>query len=187
MDTASVGIEQSQYLTFLIAEEEYAVGILRVREIIQFEKVTRVPKTPPWIRGVINLRGSIVPVVDLAVKFGLPETRITSATCIVITEVLINDEPTVMGLLADAVSQVIELGPEQVEAAPAFGATVHAEYLQGMGRAAQRLILMLDVDKVLSTDERVTAAGVVETAGHDEEAASEEASSNEETVGEARA
>lgn len=158
METGTQSVQESQQLTFLIAEEEYAVGILRVREIIQFEKVTRVPKTPPWIRGVINLRGSIVPVVDLAVKFGLRETQVTSATCIVITEVEIGGEQTVMGLLADAVSQVIRLEPGEIETPPAFGATVQTDFLLGMGRAAGRLVLMLDVDKVLSTDELLVAA-----------------------------
>lgn len=160
MSTAIQGVEQSQYLTFHIAEEEYAIGILRVREIIQFDSATRVPKTPPWILGVINLRGSVVPVVDLAVKFGLPATSVTSSTCIVITEVLMGGEQTVMGLLADAVSQVVELGADQIDPAPPFGAKVHADYLQGMGRTGSRLILMLDVDKVLSTDELTAAAEV---------------------------
>jgi purine-binding chemotaxis protein CheW len=169
MEIGTQRVEQSQHLTFLIAEEEYAVGILRVREIIQFETITRVPKTPRWIRGVINLRGSIVPVVDLAVKFGLSETRVTNATCIVITEVEIAGEQTVMGLLADAVSQVIELGADQIEPPPAFGATVRADYLLGMGRVGKKLVLMLDVDKVLAADELLAAADVVaaETASGD--------------------
>ena len=111
METTSQTVEQSQYLTFFIGEEEYAAGILRVKEIIQYDTVTKVPTTPPWICGVINLRGGVVPVVDLAVKLGLPETKITSATCIVITEVKLQGEQSVMGVLADSVSQVIELRP----------------------------------------------------------------------------
>lgn len=160
MDTDTRAVEQAQFLTFVVAGEEYAVGILRVREIIHFESVTPVPRTPRWIRGVINLRGSIVPVVDLAVKFGLPATQVTPDTCIVIAEVQLGGEETVMGLLADAVKQVIELAADRIEAAPVFGTTVDVDYLTGMGRADERLILMLDVDRVLSTDELVAAAEI---------------------------
>jgi chemotaxis signal transduction protein len=121
-------VEQWQYLTFFIADEEYAVSIIRVKEIIQYDTLTKVPKTPHWIRGVINLRGAVVPVVDLAVKFGLPETAITSSACIVITEVEIDGETTVMGVLADSVSQVIELRGDDIEPPPKAGccpATTH--------------------------------------------------------------
>ena len=160
MGPAKESVEQPQYLTFYIAEEEYAVGILRVKEIIQFDTVTRVPKMPPWIRGVINLRGGVVPVVDLAVKFRLPETRITNATCIVIVEVELAGEQTVMGVLADAVSQVIELRAGDIQPPPAFGTGVHADFLLGMGRAGKKFVLMLDIDKVLSTDELLATAEV---------------------------
>ena len=101
--------EQGQYLGLFIGEEEYAIGILRVREILQFESITRVPGTPRSVRGVINVRGSVVPVVDLAVKFGLPESVVTRRTCIVILEVQAEGEATVMGVMADSVSQVVEL------------------------------------------------------------------------------
>ncbi len=160
MESVTRAVEQAQHLTFLIGEEEYAVGILQVKEIIQYDTVTRVPKTPPWVHGVINLRGGVVPVVDLAVKFGLPGTRVTGSTCIVITEVELEGELTVMGLLADSVSEVITLRPEDVEPAPAFGTGVQTDYLLGMGKIGKKLVLMLDVDKVLSTEEILATSEV---------------------------
>ncbi len=104
-----------QYLTFFIGGEEYAVGILKVKEIIEFDTITKVPHTPDWIRGVINLRGSVVPVVDLAIKFGQPPSEIGKLTCVIITEVVSEGENTVLGVMADAVNQVIDLKPEEIE------------------------------------------------------------------------
>jgi purine-binding chemotaxis protein CheW len=149
-----------QFLSFQIAGEEYAVGILRVREIIEYGVVTRVPTTPPWVRGVFNLRGGVVPVIDLAVKFGLPPGEITSRTCIVITEAQIGGETALMGVVADAVSQVMELRPEDIEPPPAFGTRVRIEYLRGMAKADKKFVLLLDIDRVLSSDEIV---GLTET------------------------
>lgn len=153
MEAVKPAVEQTQYLTYFLAGEEYAIGILRVKEIIEYDTLTKVPGTPPFIRGVINLRGSVVPVVDLAVKFGLPETPVTKRTCIIIVEVELEDEQTVMGVVADAVSQVIELSPEEIEAPPAFGTRVRVDYLQGMGKADKKFILILDIDRVLTTRE----------------------------------
>lgn len=160
MATLDEGRPGGEYLTFLLAEEEYAIGILQVREIIAYDTVTKVPQTPPSIRGVINLRGSVVPVVDLAIKFGLPETAVTKSTCIVIVEVRLEGEPTVMGVMADAVSQVIELKSEDVEAPPTFGTRVRVDFLRGMGRAGKKFVLILDIDRVLSADEMLAAAAL---------------------------
>lgn len=157
MASAQLTQEQSQYLTFQIAGEAYAVGIMQVREIIQYETVTKVPKTPPWIRGVINLRGGVVPVVDLAVKFGLSPTPVKKSTCIVISEVFLGSEQAVIGVLADAVSQVIELGADEIAAPPSFGTAVRADFLLGMGKVGRDLVLMLDIDRVLSFDELLAA------------------------------
>lgn len=164
---AALESSQSQYLTFFLGDEEYAIGILRVKEIIQYDVLTRVPRTPSWIRGVINLRGNVVPVVDLAVKFGLAETPVTKSTCIVIAEVDMEGEPLVMGVLADAVSQVIDLLPADVEPTPSFGTRVHVDYLLGMGKLGKKFVLILDIDKVLSTEE-LTAAAVVETSASED-------------------
>jgi purine-binding chemotaxis protein CheW len=152
--------DQTQYLTFYLAEEEYAIGILRVKEIIEYDTVTKVPMAPACIRGVINLRGSVVPVVDLAVKFGLSDRPITKWTCIVIVEVDLDGEQTVMGLMADSVSQVIDLVPEDIEAPPAFGTRVKVDYLLGMGKTEKKFILILDIDQVLSTNELLAASSL---------------------------
>jgi len=142
-----------QYLTFLTAGEEYAVNIGKVKEIVQYEAVTSVPNTPRWISGVTNLRGEVVPVVDLAVKFGLADSRISKFSCIIITEVLFQGENLTMGVLADSVSQVIELTADDIEATPSFGTRVKTEYLLGMGPLGRKFCLILNIDKVLSADE----------------------------------
>jgi purine-binding chemotaxis protein CheW len=152
MATASKeGIEQ--YLTFFLAGEEYAISILKVREIIEYDTVTVVPKTPKWIRGVINLRGSVVPVVDLAVKFGIEERPVTRTTCIVILEGQLENHNTTMGIVADSVNQVMDLAEQDVREVPEFGTRVQVEYLLGMAQLGKKFALLLDVDKVLSTDE----------------------------------
>ncbi len=145
----------TQYLTFTIAGEEYAVGILQAKEIIEYNTVTTVPSMPPWIRGVINLRGNVVPVVDLAVKFGLAQTEITKWTCIVITEVMLDNDSTIMGILVDSVSQVIDLGPEDIEEPPSFGSQIRVEYIVGMGKLGDKFALMLDIDRVLAVADLV--------------------------------
>jgi len=145
--------EQAQYLTFFLAGEEYAIGILRVKEILEYDTVTPVPQTPAAIRGVINLRGSVVPVVDLAAKFGLPPSPLTKRTCIVIVEVMLGGSRTVLGLLADAVSQVMDFGPGEIEAPPSFGTAVRVDYLQGMGKVGKKFVLLLDVDRILAPPE----------------------------------
>jgi purine-binding chemotaxis protein CheW len=142
-----------QYLTFLTAGEEYAISIVKVSEIVEYEAVTTVPNTPAWIRGVTNLRGRVVPVVDLAVKFGLPASRISKFTCIIITEVMFQSEQLTMGVLADSVSQVIDLSADEIEETPPFGTRVKIEYLLGMGALGKKFCLILDIDKVLSADE----------------------------------
>jgi purine-binding chemotaxis protein CheW len=164
-----------QVLTFRIAGEEYAVGILSVREIIEYEAVTRVPATPVWIRGVINLRGSVVPVIDLAVKLGLPETRVTRRTCIVIVEAELEGEPAVLGILVDSVHQVIELTPGEIEPPPAFGTPVRADFLLGMAKTGPRFALLLDIVRVLAADELLQAVSLLEEVPGEEAGAAGEA------------
>jgi purine-binding chemotaxis protein CheW len=142
-----------QYLTFMIGGEEYAVSLLKVKEIIEYDVVTEIPKTPQWVRGVINLRGNVVPVIDLAVKFRLAPSVVGKLTCIVITEVECEGEATVMGVMADSVRQVIDLKPEDVEVPPSFGTRVKVDYLLGMARSGKKFCLLLDTEKVLSTEE----------------------------------
>jgi purine-binding chemotaxis protein CheW len=161
-----------QYLTFLTAGEEYAISIVKVREIIEYETVTTVPNTPVWIRGVTNLRGRVVPVVDLAVKFGLPPANISKFSCIIITDVMFQDENLTMGVLADSVSQVIELSADEIEATPPFGTRVKTEYLLGMGTLGKKFCLILNIDKVLSADELLA---VTESTPNEDEGVSPDA------------
>ncbi len=153
-----------QYLTFVTAGEEYAVNIGKVKEIVKFEAVTKVPNTPSWISGVTNLRGAVVPVVDLAVKFGLANSRISKFSCIIITEVVFQGEKLTMGVLSDSVSQVIELSADDIEDTPPFGTRVKTEFLLGMGVLGKKFCLILDIDKVLSADEILA---MTESAGND--------------------
>jgi purine-binding chemotaxis protein CheW len=145
---------RTQYLSFSLRGTEYAVGILKVKEILQYEPTTRVPSTPRSVRGVINLRGQVVPVVDLAAKFGLGETDPSRLTCILIVETLLDGTPSVVGVMADSVQEVIELGPDDVEATPAFGTQVKVDFLVGVGKIGKRFVLILDLDRVISADER---------------------------------
>jgi len=151
---------QQQYLTFFLADEEYAVGIQRVKEIIEYTAITKVPKVPMWIRGVINLRGNVVPVVDLAVRFGMEERTVTKTTCIVIVEVQQDSERAVMGVIADAVNQVIDFAPKDIEEPPAFGTRVRLEYLFGMGKLGKKFALILNIDTVLSAAELLTVSAL---------------------------
>jgi purine-binding chemotaxis protein CheW len=144
-----------QYLTFFIAGEEYAASILKVREVIEYDTVTAVPNTPPWIRGVVNVRGSVLPVIDLGVKFGLPASTISRFSCIVITEVDSDGEKLTLGVLADSVSRVVDFSAEEIEAPPAFGTRVKIEYLLGLGPIGKKFCQILDIDKVLSADELI--------------------------------
>jgi purine-binding chemotaxis protein CheW len=164
-DTYSESAQKiQQHLTFMIGGEEYAISLLKVKEIIEFDTVTEVPKTPEWIRGVINLRGSVVPVVDLAVKFRQAPSIAGKLTCIVITEVECEGAATVMGIMADSVRQVIDLKPQDVEPPPTFGTRVKVDYLLGMARSGKKICLILDTEKVLSTDELLELPDAVDQA-----------------------
>ena len=146
-------IEQEQYLTFLLAGEEYAISILEVKEIIEYDTVTTVPKTPKWIRGVINLRGSVVPVVDLGVKFGMGERPVTKTSCIIIVEGQVESQNTLMGVMADAVSQVMDIAAGDIQEVPAFGTRIKVDYLHGMAQLGKKFVLLLNINQVLSADE----------------------------------
>jgi len=149
--------DQTQFLTFLLADEVYAVSILRVKEIIEYGVVTRVPNMPPSIRGVINLRGAVVPVVDLVVRFKLGESRVTKRTCVIIAEFQSKGEPVVMGLIADSVSQVIDLLPTEIEPPPSFGTSIRTDFLKALGKVGKKFVLILDLDRVLSSEDLLAA------------------------------
>jgi purine-binding chemotaxis protein CheW len=150
-------IDPTQYLTFRMAKEECAVPVLRVKEILEYDTPTRVPSTPEWIRGVINLRGGVVPVVDLALKFGLPESQITKKTCIVIVEIDQDGHVVLTGVVAETVSQVVEIGRDDIQPPPSFGAGIRVDYILGMAAIDRKFALLLDIDRVLSSDELLVA------------------------------
>ena len=150
---AAVGEEQ-QYLTFLLSGEMFAIGILNIKEIIEYGSLTEVPMMPGFIRGVINLRGSVVPVVDLSVRFGRSRTEISRRTCIVIIEVENADASKQdIGVMVDSVSEVLEIPRSEIEPPPAFGARIRVDFMHGMGKVAGKFVIILDANKVLSVEE----------------------------------
>jgi purine-binding chemotaxis protein CheW len=158
---ARPAIDQQQYLTFTLGEEMFAIGILAVREIIEYGSLTEVPMTPPFIRGVINLRGAVVPVIDLAVRFGRTPRETTKRTCIVIIETAANGaQSRQMGIVVDAVSAVLEIAPADIEPPPEFGARIRIDFISGMGKISGKFVVLLDVDKILSIEEIAVIAAM---------------------------
>jgi purine-binding chemotaxis protein CheW len=145
--------ETTQYLTYNLGDEVFALDIGKVREVMDFTAITKVPRTPDFMRGVINLRGGVVPVVDLRLKFGMAAAEKTVNTCIIITEVTVDGESAILGALADSVQEVIELEPGSISPPPKIGTRLKTEFIKGMGRQGDRFIIILDIDKVFSTDE----------------------------------
>jgi purine-binding chemotaxis protein CheW len=142
-----------QYLTFKLSEEVFGVDVAQVREILDYIKITKVPQTPDFMCGVINLRGSVVPVVDMRLKFGMEKTETTVNTCIVVVEVNLDGENTILGALVDSVQEVFELGPSEIEPAPRIGTKLKTDFIKGMGKRDDRFIILLDIDKVFSSEE----------------------------------
>ncbi|WP_394366827.1 chemotaxis protein CheW [Mesoterricola silvestris] len=147
-----------QYLTFVLGGETYAMGIRSIKEVIQYGALTQVPLMPGAIRGVINLRGAVVPVIDLAVRFGQVPMEISRRSCIVILEVDREDGPAVLGVIVDQVKAVREIPAEDIEPAPAFGSALRSEFLGGIGKVGDDFVIVLDVDYVLSMEEREAMA-----------------------------
>ncbi len=150
--------EAHQYLTFALAGEMYAVGILNVKEIIEYGNLTEIPRVPNFIRGVINLRGAVVPVVDLAVMFGGKESEVQKRTCNVIVEIRTDDAKHDLGIMVDAVSEVLEINGSDIEPPPSFGTKVRADFIAGMGKVAGKFVIILDIQQVLSSDQMETVA-----------------------------
>jgi len=151
-----------QYVSFSLGSELFAVEVLRAREILTLVPVTRVPQTPDYLLGVINLRGQVVPVVDMRLKLGLEAAEQTRDTCIIVVEVLIDGEPVVVGALADAVREVLDLNADQIEPAPRLGSRLKTEYIQGMGKVDDQFLILLDIDRVLSAEDLQLVQEVVE-------------------------
>jgi purine-binding chemotaxis protein CheW len=157
--------EQSQqYLTFVLAGETFAMGILAIKEIIEYADLTEVPMMPQYVRGVINLRGSVVPVIDLSVRFGKPASPVTKRTCIVIIEIVAGGERQVLGVMVDAVNAVLDIPPAEIEPPPTFGASIRTDFIQGMGKVSNKFVILLDVDHVLAADEMSVLTEVQEAA-----------------------
>ena len=155
MSNEAVNIEETiQYLTFTLDGESYATEITKVREVLEHTEVTRVPRTPEYMQGVINLRGNVVPVIDLRMQFGLESAEVTVDTCIIIIEVNIDGQSTVLGALADSVQEVIDLRPAQLEPVPTLGTRVNNKFIQAMGKNSDgSFIIMLNMDKVFSIEQ----------------------------------
>lgn len=145
--------EDHQYLTFLLGGEMFAIAILNIKEIIEYGSLTEVPMMPAFIRGVINLRGSVVPVVDLSARFGRHKTEVSRRTCIVIIEVESADEKHDIGVMVDSVSEVLEIPRSEIEPPPAFGAKIRVDFMAGMGKVAGKFVIILDASRVLSVNE----------------------------------
>ncbi len=142
-----------KYLTFQLANEEFGIRVLKVREIMGVQEITAVPQVPPHIKGVINLRGKVIPVVDLRLKFGVPAAEYTQRTCIIVTQVQGEASTVMMGIVVDGVSEVLTLSGQEIEDTPDFGDEIAAQYLLGMAKVKGKVKILLDIDKVLSAQE----------------------------------
>lgn len=149
----------AQYLTFLLGGEMFGIGILTIKEIIEFHEVTPVPMMPRCVRGVINLRGAVVPVVDLQARFGRQPTPVTKRTCIVIVELGMGSEIPVMGVVVDGVSEVLDITASDIEPAPAFGTQMRTDFIAGMAKVRDRFVILLSAEDVLAIDELAALAG----------------------------
>jgi purine-binding chemotaxis protein CheW len=152
MSTSEI-TETRQYLTFKLGNEIFATDVAKVREVLDFTKITEIPRTPDFMSGVINLRGSVVPVVDMRLCLEMSKTERTTNTCIVVLEVLLDNEALVIGALADSVEEVIDLEPDQIRQAPKIGTQIQTDFLKGMGKRDDQFIMILDIDRVFSVEE----------------------------------
>jgi purine-binding chemotaxis protein CheW len=157
--------EPEHLLTFLVAGEEYAIALGCVEEVVGCGAITRVPAMPAFIRGAMNLRSRALPVIDLAAKLGFPETVVTRWTCLLAVRVPIAGEPTLLGVLVDVVNQLFEIPSAEIEPPPSFGTSVHPEYVRGLLRVEDKLILLLDIERVLSTEELLLASSALPNEG----------------------
>ncbi|NWF91502.1 MAG: purine-binding chemotaxis protein CheW [Syntrophaceae bacterium] len=158
-------LKGGKFLTFLMANEKYGLEILKVREIIGMMDVTSVPTTPAFVRGVINLRGKVIPVIDLRLKFGMEAKENTERTCIIVVHLAHLDQEMTMGIIVDEVSDVLDISQDQIEPPPSFGANIRTDFILGMGKVEQKVITMLDIDRVLTEQEISLVESSAEKAG----------------------
>ena len=151
--SAASSTAPAQYLTFMLGGDAYAIGILSIKEIIEYTQMTEVPLMPACIRGVINLRGAVVPVMDLQVRFGQPASAVTKRTCIVIVEISSPEGEQVMGVVVDAVNEVLDIDGSEIEPPPAFGTRIRTDFISGMGKVRGKFVILLNVNCVLDLDD----------------------------------
>ncbi len=155
MDPAisNISIQTDKYLTFILGRESYGIGILRVKEIIGMMSVTSIPRTPESVKGVINLRGKVIPVVDLRLKFDMESKSYTERICIIVVEIDTMDSTVLIGIVVDAVSEVLNIQGSEIEETPTFGTSINTDYILGMAKTEGSVKILLDIDKVLNTQE----------------------------------
>lgn len=146
-------IEMNQYLTFRVGSEYYAINVGNIREVLEFQTVTKVPRMPSYMRGIINLRGSVVPVIDLKMKFELGETEKSIDTSVIVTELNYNDDVIVLGLLTDAVNEVVDMNNDDIEPTPNIGTSIDSSFIKGMGKKDDKFIIILNINKILLSNE----------------------------------
>lgn len=164
-DEASV--QGQQYLTFLTGNELFAIGIVDIKEIIEYREPTSVPMMPNYLRGVINLRGRVVPVIDLLIRFGRESADVSRRTCIVILEIFHNDEQQYLGVVVDTVKAVLDIADDDIEPPPSFGAKLRNDFVSGMGKIGEDFVIILDIEHVLSIDELSMLAGLNDSVQND--------------------
>ncbi len=158
-------VDATQYLTFWLGDEVFAMDIRTVREIIQYGLMTAVPLMPDFVRGVINLRGAVVPVIDLQARFGRPAATVSKKTCIVVFDAVRAGERVELGLMVDAVSEVIEIAAGQIEPPPNFGTSLRRDFIRGMGKVADRFVILLEPDRALDVDEMAGLCAAAQETG----------------------
>lgn len=147
---ASLRVETGKYLTFKLASEDYGIGVLKVQEIIGMMKVTRVPQMPEFVRGIVNLRGKLVPVIEMRSKFKMASQEDSDRTCIIVVQVCDNNTSTTMGIIVDSVSEVLDIRENQLDPAPSFGAKIDTAFILGIGKVSDKVVMLLDIDSILS-------------------------------------
>ena len=148
LEEKDISSYEGKFLTFVLGNEEYGIEILKVREIIGIMEITPVPQTPDYVKGVINLRGKVIPVIDQRIKFSMPEVEQTQETCVIVVEV----KESLIGILVDSVSEVLNIGREEIEATPQFGQDIDTQFIMGLGKTKGKLIILLDIEEVLTTE-----------------------------------
>lgn len=151
--TQTATVEAGQYLTFRLGDEDFALEIAKVREVLDYTNITKIPRTPEFMRGVINLRGNVVPVIDLRLNLGMTAIERTVDTCIVIVEVEMDGDTVQLGALADSVQEVLDIDPAQIEEPPRLGTNLNTDFIKGMGKRGDDFLIILDIDEVLSAEE----------------------------------